>query len=97
MGNLRQKYTDEEWERLVENIDKKNQYPVAPEECFITEEGPITNLIKALKTDEDYYQDWKVSIAMAFQDEFHSHRDGDIDIDYLANAAAERFLRQLVS
>lgn len=131
MGNLRQKYTDEEWEDILKNGTEKTewltieeaaekynvflsskdeicesepmedkeirQYPVPSEECFIVKENPITNLVKALKTDEDYYQGWKANIAMAFQDEFHSHEDGDIDINDLANAAAERFLNQLIS
>ena len=154
MGNLRQKYTDEEWEDILKNgyssiehltveeaIEKYgvdiNDYKMCENEplnakCVpltdrdisemelisqqiknngsweIDLNNPISNLVKALQKDKDYYESWKANIAMAFKDEYveqsykvdNARLEGfltEIDIHELSNNAAERFLKQLMS
>jgi Holliday junction resolvase RusA-like endonuclease len=64
----------------------------------------IKTLCDALKNDEGYYIGWQSNIAMAFYDEWELWskekvgRNSTYDCRHeIANAAAERFLKQLIS
>lgn len=68
----------------------------------------VKTLIEALKTDGDYRNSWKASIAMAFKDEYkkadeyndHDRYEGFIvhnNIHEIANKSADNFLNLLCS
>jgi len=55
----------------------------------------IKKLVKALKSDPEFFNGWQANIAMAFFDEYNS--SGEKDIHLIANKAAEKFLRNLIN
>ena len=62
----------------------------------------VKTLIEALKTDEDYRNSWKASIAMAFKDEWGREEFQQSEQDFesvhiLANKSADNFLNLLCS
>ena len=57
--------------------------------------SPITDLVKALKTDKAYQETWIANIAMAFQDEYRrSHQHNGVH--YISNKAAKNFIKLLL-
>lgn len=57
--------------------------------------SPITDLVKALLADPDYWTTWKANIAMQFQDAFaRDYRTKGIH--EISNDAAQEFLLLLV-
>jgi hypothetical protein len=60
---------------------------------------PITDLVKALKEDENYLGGWIANIAMSFYDVFQQEGRGYLSmvrISRLSNKAAKNFMDQLM-
>lgn len=64
----------------------------------ITTKEAVEKLCKELKEDESYYDSWQANIAMAFLDTFNEEHPQKLSsIHAIANNAADRFLKQLIS
>ena len=55
--------------------------------------SPVEELIKALKSDEDYRHSWQANIAIAYQDAVANNPDKNVH--EISNIAAENFLTTL--
>lgn len=71
-------------------------------DASLTVERSVQCLTKALDEDPDFFLSYKANIAMAFQDEFDKaaeslgQEEASNSIAFIANEAAERFLRQWI-
>lgn len=68
----------------------------------ITVQEAMSVLLTAFANDPGYRDGWKANIAMAFVDVFKAEAEdgkvvGDKQLHYIANHAAERFLRSLLN